>query len=61
MLGVFYRVTYAVGHNLIVYNLAIKLPVVAANIGLAYLGGAGPEELAAPRRPCAGGCGSSCC
>jgi hypothetical protein len=37
VLGLIYRVTYAIGHNLIVYNLAIKLPVIAANVGLAYL------------------------
>jgi hypothetical protein len=35
--GVIYRGTYAIGHDLLVYNLALKLPVIAANIGLAYL------------------------
>lgn len=37
VLGVIYRCVYAVFHNLVVYNLAIKIPVIAANIGLAYL------------------------
>ncbi len=33
LLGLIYRVAYAVGHNLFVYNLAIKLPVIAATVG----------------------------
>jgi len=37
VLGVIYRGAYGVGHHLLVYNLAIKLPVIAANLGLAYL------------------------
>jgi hypothetical protein len=37
LLGLIYRGTYAFGHHLLVYNLAIKLPTIAANIGLAYL------------------------
>ena len=37
VLGVIYRCVYAVFPNLVVYNLAIKIPVIAANIGLAYL------------------------
>lgn len=48
--GLIYRSTYAVGHDLLVYNLALKLPVIAANVGLAYLVaavltslGAGPQ------------------
>ena len=36
-LGFLYRIVYALLPNLMVYNLAIKLPVIAANIGLAYL------------------------
>jgi hypothetical protein len=39
VLGFVYRATYAVVLNLLVYNLAIKIPVIAANIGLAYLAG----------------------
>lgn len=37
MLGVLYLIAYATTHNLLIYNLAIKLPIVAANICLAYL------------------------
>ena len=37
VLGVLYLVTYATTHNLLVYNLAIKLPIIIANICMAYL------------------------
>ncbi|MGO8683555.1 MAG: hypothetical protein ACLQUT_03095 [Thermoleophilia bacterium] len=37
ILGLLYRAVYAVTPNLFVYNLAMKLPVIAANVGLAYL------------------------
>jgi hypothetical protein len=37
MLGLLYRIVYAVFPNLLVYNLAIKIPIIMANIGLAYL------------------------
>ena len=37
VLGTLYRIVYALLPNLMVYNLAIKLPVIAANIWLAYL------------------------
>ena len=37
VLGLLYRGVYTLIPNLLVYNLAIKLPVIAANIGLAYL------------------------
>jgi Gpi18-like mannosyltransferase len=37
VLGLIYRGVYALIPNLLVCNLAIKLPVIAANIGLAYL------------------------
>jgi hypothetical protein len=36
-LGLIYKSVYAVFPNLLAYNLAIKLPIVAANICLAYL------------------------
>ncbi len=49
VLGLVYRGTYALGHNLIVYNLAIKLPVIAANVGLAYLVAAMLDNLGAGR------------
>jgi Glycosyltransferase family 87 len=38
--GLLYRVSYAPTHDLLLYNLALKLPVIAANVGLAYLVGA---------------------
>ena len=37
VLGLLYRGVYAVAPNLIVYNFAIKLPLICAGIGLAYL------------------------
>lgn len=37
ILGLIYLGTYRVIPNLLLYNLAVKLPVIAANIGLAYL------------------------
>jgi len=50
VLGLVYLLSYAWTHNFLAYNLAIKLPIIAANICLAYLvrdilkdQGAGPE------------------
>lgn len=37
MLGLVYLLTYAITHNFLLYNLGIKLPVIIANIILAYL------------------------
>ena len=37
VLGLIYLCTYKLIPNFLLYNLAIKLPVIAANIGLAYL------------------------
>ena len=37
LLGFIYRVVYATTHNFLLYNLAIKVPIIAANICLAYL------------------------
>ncbi|HSB64966.1 MAG TPA: hypothetical protein VLD65_00215 [Anaerolineales bacterium] len=37
LLGGLYLISYATTHNLLVYNLAIKLPIIAANLCLAYL------------------------
>ena len=37
VLGLIYLCTYKVIPSFLLYNLAIKLPVIAANIGLAYL------------------------
>jgi len=49
VLGLIYRGAYALGHNLFAYNLAIKLPVIAANVGLAYLAAAVVDNLGAGR------------
>jgi len=37
ILGGIYLLAYATTHNLLIYNLAIKLPIIAANLCLAYL------------------------
>ena len=37
VLGVIYQLSYALFHNLLIYNLAIKLPIIIANLYLAYL------------------------
>src|SRR5208283_865692 len=37
LLGAIYRLTYNITPNIFLYNFAIKLPVIAANIGLAYI------------------------
>jgi hypothetical protein len=47
VLGLLYLVSYAVVPNLLLYNLALKLPVIAANVGLAYLVAAMLKELGA--------------
>ncbi len=47
-LGVIYGASYGVTNNLLVYNLAIKLPVIAANVGLAYLTGSLLQTMGSP-------------
>jgi hypothetical protein len=37
VLGIIYLASYHVAHSLLLYNLAIKLPIIAANLCLAYL------------------------
>jgi hypothetical protein len=37
MLGLIYRSVYALIPNLLLYNLAIKIPIILANVGVAYL------------------------
>ncbi len=37
LLGLIYLLTYAPTHNFLLYNLAIKVPIIIANICLAYL------------------------
>ena len=53
VLGLIYRAVYAVAPNFLLYNLAIKLPVIAADIGLAYLAGAILRDLGASAAVCA--------
>src|SRR5208283_1207066 len=36
-LGLIYRLTYSITPNIFLYNFAIKIPVIASNIGLAYI------------------------
>ena len=47
--GALYRATYGLTHDLILYNLALKLPVILANVALAYLVAAVLQNLGAPR------------
>jgi dolichyl-phosphate-mannose-protein mannosyltransferase len=47
LLGGIYRVTYALVPNLALYDAAMRLPAVAAGIGLAYLAGATLQNLGA--------------
>ncbi len=37
LLGGIYFLSFAITHNFLIYNLAIKLPIIAANLCLAYL------------------------
>jgi dolichyl-phosphate-mannose-protein mannosyltransferase len=47
LLGGIYRATYALVPNLALYDAAMKLPAVAAGVGLAYLAGATLQNLGA--------------
>ncbi len=47
LLGGIYRVTYALVPDLHLYAAAIRLPVIAADVGLAYLAGAALQNLGA--------------
>ena len=37
LLGLIYRLTYNITPDIFLYNFAIKIPVIASNIGLAYI------------------------
>ena len=50
--GLAYRLTYAVVPNLELYDLALKLPVIAATIGLAYLVAAALRRAGASPATC---------
>ena len=47
-LGALYAVSFGVVGDLLVYNLAVKLPVIAANVALAYLTGSLLQTLGSP-------------
>jgi len=47
VLGAIYRGSYAILPNFLAYNLAIKIPIIAANVGLAYLAAALIRRLGA--------------
>jgi hypothetical protein len=48
VLGLIYALSYGLVPDLLVYNLAIKLPIIAANIGLAYLAGSLLQTTGSP-------------
>ena len=50
--GLVYRMTYTLLPNLHVYDLALKLPVIAATVGLAYLVAKVLRETGAQARTC---------
>jgi hypothetical protein len=50
--GLLYRATYALLPNLHVYQLALKLPVIAATVGLAYVVAAALRRMGAPDATC---------
>ncbi len=50
--GLLYRGTYGLGAGLHVYDLALKLPVIAATVGLAYLVAAALREAGAQAGTC---------
>jgi len=50
--GALYRLSYAVVPDLLVYDLALKVPVIAATIGLAYLVAAVLQFRGAPPAAC---------
>jgi len=52
VLGLLYLGVHAVVPSLLVYNLALKLPVIAATVGLAYLVAAALQNLGAPPTTC---------
>ncbi len=50
LLGLIYRLSYNIVPNLFLYNFAIKIPVIASNIGLAYVTKAVLKQLGASER-----------
>ncbi len=50
LLGAIYRLTYNLLPNIFLYNFAIKIPVIASNIALAYLTKAVMQNLGMPQK-----------
>jgi len=50
LLGAIYRLTYNLLPNIFLYNFAIKIPVIASNIVLAYLTKAVMQNLGMPQK-----------
>jgi hypothetical protein len=50
--GLLYRATYALVPNLHLYDLALKLPVIAATVGLAYVVAAALRRAGVPAETC---------
>lgn len=48
LLGLIYRLSFNIIPNLFLYNFAIKVPVIASNIGLAYIVKSVMQKLNAP-------------
>ena len=50
LLGLIYRLSFNITPNLFLYNFAIKVPVIASNIGLAYVTKTVMQRLSMPRK-----------
>jgi Gpi18-like mannosyltransferase len=50
LLGLIYRLTYNIAPNIFLYNFAIKIPVIASNIGLAYIVKTVMQRLGEPEK-----------
>ena len=47
LLGLIYRLSFNITPNLLLYNFATKIPIIAANIGLAYVAAAVIQRIGA--------------
>jgi Gpi18-like mannosyltransferase len=50
LLGLIYRLSYNIAPNIFFYNFAIKIPVIASNIALAYVTKTGMQRLNMPQK-----------
>jgi Gpi18-like mannosyltransferase len=50
LLGLIYRLSYSITPTLFLYNFAIKIPVIASNIGLAYVTKTVMQKLNLPQK-----------